>query len=60
MPPELFYAIVSMSIAVGQPQAGLVILLCFCGTMRVSEAMNLKYKDVVLGYDCLVLWLGVT
>ena len=59
-PPELVQAMITLSIMLNRPQLGLVILLCFVGLLRVREALNLRWNDVVLQHDYIVLCLGLT
>ena len=30
-----------------QPEVGVIIVLCFCGLLRVSEALNLKFEELL-------------
>lgn len=59
-PPELVQAMITLSTLLNRPQLGLVILLCFVGLLRVREALNLRWNDVVLQQDYIVLCLGLT
>lgn len=43
----------------GQPEAATAILLCFCGLMRASEALQLLNKEVLDCGNALVLIIGV-
>lgn len=59
-PPEVAYALVSCSLAMGQPGVAACILLCFTGLLRVSEALHLRWQDMVFVEQVVVLILAKT
>ena len=59
-PPEFITAMIVVSLLLNRPQLSLVMLLCFCGLLRVREAPQLQSSDVILLPDKFVLCLGLT
>ena len=60
LPRQAALAVTVLLTAAGQPGAGLAVLLCWCGLLRIGEALRLKISDVhVLGAE-VVLFLGIT
>ena len=53
-------AMVVLLTASGKHDAGLVVLLCYCGLLRIGEALGLRRSDVVFGSGSLVLLLSRT
>ena len=59
-PDKLLHAaVVSMQIW-SKPASACVCLLCFCGLLRVSEALKLRGRDIVYSCQAYVLLLGET
>ena len=59
-PAELLFAMVVLLQAWGQQEVACSSLLCFCGLLRVSEALRLTPRHVVLTGSYCVLLLGDT
>lgn len=59
-PPELVQAMIAASLLLNRPHISAMILLCYCGLLRVREALGLTGKDVVVQADGIVLCLGQT
>lgn len=59
-PPELITAMMVVSFALCRPELALIICLCFSGLLRVGEALNLKWRDVIPGSNHVTLCLGQT
>lgn len=48
MPREVLCALVVLATAIGKPGVGMVLLLSCCGLLRASEALRLRWCDVLL------------
>eukprot|EP00930_Biecheleria_cincta_P021589 TRINITY_DN15960_c0_g1_i1.p1 TRINITY_DN15960_c0_g1~~TRINITY_DN15960_c0_g1_i1.p1 ORF type:complete len:232 (+),score=38.90 TRINITY_DN15960_c0_g1_i1:531-1226(+) len=59
-PPEVIEAIAASLFVINQPGMGVAVMLCYCGLLRISEALNLRWSDVVFTGSSLVLCLGQT
>lgn len=59
-PPEVAYALVSTSLVAGQPGVAACIFLCFTGLLRISEALRLRWQDMVFVEHVVVLMLAKT
>ena len=57
-PPEVIEAIAAACFIVNRPLIGVVVMTCFSGLLRVSEALNLTWADVYITGTCVVLCLG--
>lgn len=47
-PPQLALAVVVLLTALGKESVGVSLLLCFCGLLRISEALSLRIQDVLM------------
>ena len=64
-PQQLLLALVVVLAAMGREAESTALLISFCGLLRISEALNLQVRDVLLpathgGGQFVVLLLGVT
>ena len=59
-PPEFVFGGASALVLLGQAPIAAVFVLCYVGLLRVSEALNLRGRDVVLGKGVVVLLLAST
>ena len=59
-PPELITAMMVVAFALNRYELALVICLSYAGLLRVSEALQLAWKDVVIGAGALTLCLSST
>lgn len=59
-PPDLLSAMMVVSFALNRYQLALIICLCYAGLLRVSEALQLDWKDIVIGTGVVTLCLGST
>ena len=59
-PPELITGMMMAAFAIGRPQLAMLVCLCYCGLLRVSEALALSWEDVFLTSSGVVLCLGIT
>ena len=59
-PQEVAYALVAAALLAHQPGVAVCIFLCFTGLLRVSEALQLRWHDVVFTGRSAVLVLGRT
>ena len=59
-PPELITAMMVVGFALNRFELSLIICLAYAGLLRVSEALQLCWKDVVLGSRAMTLCLGNT
>lgn len=53
-------ALVASSLAISQPGLAAAILLCFTGLLRCSEALALRWTDMIFTDNVVVLLLGQT
>eukprot|EP00933_Yihiella_yeosuensis_P016070 TRINITY_DN13874_c0_g1_i1.p1 TRINITY_DN13874_c0_g1~~TRINITY_DN13874_c0_g1_i1.p1 ORF type:complete len:200 (-),score=26.82 TRINITY_DN13874_c0_g1_i1:996-1547(-) len=53
-------ALVSLASVLGQEGIAAGILLCFWGLLRISEALSLKWRSLVVQLDAVLLLLGRT
>ena len=60
LPAQFAFALVSWLLVGERDHIALAILLCFCGLLRASEALNLRYQHVVRSGSTYVLILGET
>ena len=59
-PPELLTAMMLAAFALNKVQVAMVICVSFAGLLRVGEALNLHWKDVVIGDHSITLCLAST
>jgi hypothetical protein len=59
-PAEVAFALVASSLAISQPGLAAAILLCFTGLLRCSEALALRWTDMIFTDNVVVLLLGQT
>lgn len=59
-PAEVAYALVATSLAIHQPALAATILLCFTGLLRCSEALALRWQDLIFTEGVVILLLGRT
>lgn len=59
-PPELITAMMVAAFALNRCQLALIICLSYAGLLRVGEALQLCWKDVVVGAGALTLCLSHT
>lgn len=59
-PPELVNAMLAVAFALNRPELAMVMCICFSGLLRVGEALQLKWRDIVFGNGILTLCLGQT
>lgn len=60
MPAELAYAVSVSALLFHQGQAATVFLTCFCGLLRVGEALSLNWESVYMSKQAVALVLGTT
>ena len=60
MPRQFAMAAVTWLVVAGKPALALAVLLCFCGLLRASEALQLRRDNLVRVCDAWVLVLGET
>lgn len=58
--PEFLHAMMAMALFLNRPQMACVMVFCYAGSLRVREALCLKYRDVVVQCDSIILCLGQT
>ncbi|CAK8990988.1 unnamed protein product, partial [Durusdinium trenchii] len=59
-PPEFLHALVSIAMLLNRLPLAALIVVCYAGLLRVREALQLTYADLILGVDEIVLCLGHT
>ena len=59
-PPEVMHALISMALLLNRPHLACAMLLCYVGLLRVREALNLTWDDVIVDHGCVTLCLGRT
>ena len=59
-PPELLQAMFCVALLLNRPHLSCLMLVCYCGLLRVREGLRLQYRDVVFLPDSVVLCLGQT
>ena len=59
-PQGVAMAMVILLISVSQPGCGIAVLLCFCGLLRIGEALKLRVSDLVCSQSNVVLLLADT
>ena len=57
-PPEIIESIAVSFFMVNRPSMGVAVMICYCGLLRVSEALNLRWDDIVFVSGTVVLCLG--
>ena len=60
LPPSAVFALAGLAVSFGHWDLGLVFLLCYCGLLRVSEALNLRRCHLVFGIHQVTVILGIT
>ena len=59
-PPELLQSMIVLALVVGRPELSLAMLLAYAGLLRVREALTLRWCDLVVSSNAVVLCLGRT
>ena len=59
-PPELLHAMFATALMLNRPVLSGLLLVCYCGLLRVREGLGLRGRDLVLQTDGLTLCLGKT
>ena len=59
-PSEVAFALVASCLALGQASMAACILVCFTGLLRVSEALQLRWHDMIFVDQVVVLMLART
>ena len=60
VPPEVLLAVVAVALLLGLEEASTAMLLAYCGLLRISEALGLRRRDVVVAKESITLCLGRT
>ena len=60
MPRSVVHAYSFALVMLGEPQIATVLMLCFYGVLRISEALKLLWSDVFWQQGAITLYLGVT
>ena len=60
LPQDVAMAMVILLISVSQPGCGIAVLFCFCGLLRIGEALKLRVSDLVFSQSNVVLLLADT
>ena len=60
LPQDVAMAMVILLISVSQPGCGIAVLPCFCGLLRIGEALKLRVSDLVFSPSTVVLLLADT
>jgi len=59
-PLAVALGIASYLVAHGYPQEGTIVMLCYCGLLRVGEGMGLSMLDLRVLPNCVILVLAIT
>lgn len=59
-PPEFLHAMVSIAMLLNRVSLAALIVTCYAGLLRVREALQLRFQDIVVGDGDIVLCLGHT
>ena len=60
MPLAVLHAYVFSLMALGEPYVAMLLMTCFYGVMRISEALGLKVANIFYGRRAVTFYLGTT
>ena len=60
MPRAVLHAYVFSLMALGEPYVAMLLMTCFYGVMRISEALGLKVANIFYGRRAVTFYLGTT
>ena len=56
----VLHAYASSLVALGEPAVAMLLMTCFYGVLRISEALNLKSANIFYSHTAVTFYLGTT